>query len=68
MANARLVAEAVQRFADTGQGIVLPGESREYLLFVGDYVPVLRIDRDMIYASDASLPAVAGKTHATPLV
>lgn len=44
LAEARAIATAVQRFADTGQGIVIAGDGGTYLLFVGDVTVVLLID------------------------
>jgi hypothetical protein len=44
LAEARAVAEAVQRWATTGAGIVIAAEGSEYLLFVGEHVVEFLVD------------------------
>jgi hypothetical protein len=44
LAEARAVAEAVQRWASTGEGLVVAAEGAEYLLFVGVHVVEFLVD------------------------
>jgi hypothetical protein len=48
LSDARAVAEAVERWAQTGQGLVVAVDG-EFQLFVGQHVVVMLVARDTLY-------------------